>query len=437
MKEVLLNYDYIEPLLFSIGVVQILRNRLGAVFVIILFLFEAKFFTGDTQSSFMFPHNYFDVGLLLFIGTMIRLALRKTDLDLLPTKWIRWGVIFFYVFLLVAISVDMIYNEVAPIATLKYFRNWSVLTLVFFVNRIRKPEIDSFLRYYLIISVSFAFVFIFEYLFDLYITGAQIHRGYRASVLSWTIIMVLLLLLMNYYHIGSLTKWCCVIIILVELILSASRSGFIAYVIAGGGALLFASSTSLLRKILLFSMLAMGLIVLFASNNEISKRFDDASQDMESVNTQKGVVVGNFSFRWLLMAERAIYISQEPQRIVFGIGTIQEKDFPTIFSIGYYDNERHRPNQIDTGDNAWAPLMMRLGFVGTGVYICAIFIPFIVLCHNKRKEVYSFCLLIYILVSLVIISFTYNEITSSGFWFMPMILLLTTLPKSHYYNQRV
>ena len=127
-----------------------------------------------------------------------------------------------------------------------------------------------------------------------------------------------------------------------------------------------------------------------------------------------------------LVAERAAYVSEKPQRILFGIGTVQEKDFPTVFKIGYEKN-RDRPNQIDTGDNAWAPLMLRMGFLGIGVYLTTIFLPFIMFFYRHRKNVMSYCLLLYILVSLFIISFTYSEIAFSGFWFMPIILIAPLL----------
>lgn len=426
MKEALFNYELIEPLLFALGLLQILRNRMGGALFLILFLLEGKFFIGSTTSSFLFPHNYTDTANILFVFLIIRLSLRKPLLDTRPTKMIKWGVISFALFLLVVISVDLMFNDSKPVAVLKFCRNWIILILVFFIDKIRKPEIEAFLRYLLILTVVFSAILIFEFLFSVRITGAKSHLGYRATVQSWTALFVFLLLIRNYYRLGTLLKWTCITIITIETILAASRSGLIAYVIAGLAAFIFPSSISLLRKISLFSLLTIGLLALFSFENEVSKRFDDASQEMEATNGMNNGNSGSFSFRLLLMAERAAYVSEKPQRILFGIGTVQEKDFPTVFKIGYEKN-RDRPNQIDTGDNAWAPLMLRMGFLGIGVYLTTIFLPFIMFFYRHRKNVMSYCLLLYILVSLFIISFTYSEIAFSGFWFMPIILIAPLL----------
>lgn len=423
-----INFDYIEPILFFIGIVQILRNRLGAVFMIILFLFESGFFVGTALSSFLFTHNIYDTGVFLLLLAIVRLALREPGYDLRPLKWFRWGVIVFFLFVVITSSVDLIVNEVDPSSVFKFFRRWIIFVLFFFIDRIRSHEITAFLRYFVIIAVCFAFTYIIEYEFSMPITGARFKRHWRASVQSWTVIFVFELLLMGYFRVGKVTKWVCAAIILGEIILSASRSGFIAFVIAGGSAMVFASSISLLRKLLLISTMAIGLVVLFASDNSISKRFDDAGEDMQSIDAGSKEVVGNFSFRMLLFAERANYISQDPQRIVFGVGSIQEKDFPTTFLIGLNDEEHHRPTQLDTGDIAWATLVLRLGFVGTLIYVFAVFVPFIIYCYKRRREVIPYCLLIYTLVSLLLISFTYKEIAASYFWLMPIILLTSSLP---------
>lgn len=78
-----------------------------------------------------------------------------------------------------------------------------------------------------------------------------------------------------------------------------------------------------------------------------------------------------FSFRLAHLLERVLYAASSLQHAVFGAGLLTE-DAPQAEQLGFimgYPHPWGGFTQIDTADIAWSLLIIRLGFVGTGLYI--------------------------------------------------------------------
>ena len=423
--------SFLDISLFSISIVQILRNRLAFVVLAIVFLFQFNFFLDyHIKPSIPFAHNVQDTGFILFYLMLIRLAYRKRRYDLSSVKNIKVGVCIFLAFWVIALSVDLITNNVNPISTLKQLRNWSVLLLIFYVDRFYRIELHRFLNYLTILAVFFSIIYIIEFLFNVDIIGAP-RSSSRAHVPPWLFIVPYILLLCDFFRLKSWQAYLLASVFIVELVLNASRTAFIAYAVATMFTFLFNSSVNLTRKILIISVVTSAIILLFSTDNVLSQRFDEGASDVSTLETEeisKQNVSGNFSFRVLLFEERRQYINQSIQRIVFGIGAVHEKDFPTTFRIGLPSKDRPGPVQLDTADMGWTLLLLRLGYVGTIIYLAFIIYPMMKLFFVNRRNIISYALLIYLFVEVVFITFSSVDISTSTFWLVPYFSLVTVLP---------
>lgn len=418
----------VEGLLIIFAIVQLVRNKIGSIFAIILCFFESYSFMGSSISEFLFTHNYSDVGLILMILLLISLMSRKHPLRKTSAiKGLKKSVLIFFAFYTVLIIVDLLANDVSVFSEIRMLRQWMCLILLWFLKYIKPSEVKSFLNYLLVISVGIALMFIFEYLTNSTITGAFRTLGKTRASVPWIIsLLVFTLLLNNFYTIKSYIKWPCVAIIVGEMILTASRSLFIAYALSAVFVLFLYDSKVNLKKLLYLTILVGGIVFLFSSDNVLTKRFMNSREDLTSLSSGSSKVNGNFSFRVLLLQERIEYINKKLQYVVFGMGNIQEKDFHhKVFKIGVrWGNDLV---QLDTGDIAWAVLILRLGYVGIFIYIGLFYFKFV--WHNLkyRHRRGSFVSAIYLIINLLVVSLTYSHIATSFFWVAPILMLRFTL----------
>lgn len=92
---------------------------------------------------------------------------------------------------------------------------------------------------------------------------------------------------------------------------------------------------------------------------------------------------GTLTFRIAMLAERIQYLSDYPQYAAFGVGAIHE-DSPACanrfdFLLGTENLEKVGQRcQIDSGDIAWVPVVLRYGWVGTALHLLLFIMVFIV-----------------------------------------------------------
>jgi hypothetical protein len=147
--------------------------------------------------------------------------------------------------------------------------------------------------------------------------------------------------------------------------------------------------------------------------------------------TLEGNVQGNFSFRIFQAAERLNYISQSLQYEIFGVGNITEQNFPYIFKTGLR-NESGIVTQLDTADIAWTLLFLRLGFLGTFIYLIFyvnILFKFYKLKFSNPLVITTF---VYLFINLSIISFASSNIATGQFWIFPILIYYHLEKTSHY-----
>ena len=85
-------------------------------------------------------------------------------------------------------------------------------------------------------------------------------------------------------------------------------------------------------------------------------------------------------------------------------------------------NQEGEQAQLDTGDIAWALLLLRLGLVGTLIW-CGLSMVFIRCFYKKRNDSLSVPLISYLLLNLFVLSFASTTIYNGVYWVVPLICM--------------
>ena len=202
--------DMIELTLIFIALIQLIRNRIASVIIIILLFFESYAFTALNTSEFMLKHQYSDVGLILLFLTILVLSSRRVKVVDVSLTTLKRGVIVFFVFFLIASAIDLTVNNVAFSSVIKVFRNWLCLAMLWFVKYFKEHEVKKVLWAILYISVFTSLIFCVEYITGLEITGARridVGTTTRASIPWLHALLAYTLLLGNYYTRKGALRW--------------------------------------------------------------------------------------------------------------------------------------------------------------------------------------------------------------------------------------
>lgn len=117
------------------------------------------------------------------------------------------------------------------------------------------------------------------------------------------------------------------------------------------------------------------------SNVRNTSTMEDISQvatDIENIDLYS-FNSGTLTFRIAMLAERIQYLNDEPQYALMGVGAIHE-DSPNCYNrfnflLGTANEEKVGQRcQIDSGDIAWVPVVLRYGWLGTLLHLAMFFV---------------------------------------------------------------
>lgn len=380
---------------------------------------------GTNLSSFPIKHNVSDTGLLIYLALCLRMLV-KTGGKLKSGPFDKF-LIAFYLFLLLSVLVDIFLNKIDLLSIIKTSRHWLFLTCFWFLNYIPKEEIRKLLRYLLITTLLITVVSITEYSFgfeilglreseERLITGMIYSRGAIPSTFSY---FFLILVFLDYFKLKLRWKVVIISILSAGILISMIRSLIIAVIIALVFIIISRRKT-FKESLLTLSMVAVFIVIVLTSPF-LKERFNEGYEDLKELDISRGNVSGNLSFRVLHIVERFNYVSHSYQYSVFGIGNITEGSFPRIFKTGLR-NDQGQFVQLDTGDNTWALLFLRLGLVGTLVYLFFItkFISHSL--TNTSQPLIAIALFVYLILNLFILSFASSSMANGQFWILPAIM---------------
>ena len=413
-----------DILILIISLFLLYNGKLAWVLFSLIVLTTQYLGAGTFTSEFPFPHNVYDSGLILYFALSVYL-LSKNNFKLPKTPFNKY-LKYFYIFLLISFVVDIIFNGIDLLSIIKTSRHWIFLTCIWIFYYIPGKEVKKLINYLLYALVIVSVIILVQFFFEIRIL-AQEHTEYltpgflieRGLLPAGIIMFFLFLLFTKYYKFKPAVKYLFIAIFTAVLIASLVRSWLFAAVT--GVILIFYLQKKLKFKSLFAGIIIIAGLILIIYINPISKeRFTQGIEDVQGFSLTSNAQ-GNFSFRILQTAERVNYISQSLQYVIFGIGNITEENFPNVFYIGLRF-ESGRILQLTTPDIAWQVLFIRLGFLGTLIYL--VFFTKILTTFYRLKSTNPIALtaFIYLFINLVIISFVSWDIANGWFLLFPVLL---------------
>lgn len=137
----------------------------------------------------------------------------------------------------------------------------------------------------------------------------------------------------------------------------------------------------------------------------ISGNFTETEFDMDDLGN------ATFTFRMLHLLERNQYLFDHPQSMIFGAGLIPE-DSKLVeqmfdFKVGLIEELSGTTTQIDTGDISYSILLLRLGYVGTFLYLLLL-AYLMIFFYKKRENGYGLFSFLYLILTIGISFFSAN-----------------------------
>ena len=413
-----------DIIVLIISLVLLYKRKLAWVLFGIIFLTTNYLNAGTGLSEFPFAHNVSDSGLILYLVLSFYL-LKKNNYELPKTPFDQ-KLKYFYYFLLISIIVDIIFNGIDLLSIVKTSRHWIFLSCIWVFYYVSDKDVKKLINYLLYALAIISVIMLIEFFFSIQILGKEIKTEYltpgvlieRGSIPSNLLLFFLLLLVSRYFKFKPKTKYFYVGIFSAVLITSMIRSYFFAVII---GILLVLYLEKLKVKSILTGITIAAVLILIVYNTPFFKeRFISGFEEIQNLNLAYSPQ-GNLSYRLLHAAERLDYISKKTQYEIFGIGNITEEDFPNTFYIGLR-YESGRVMQLVSPDIAWSTFFLRLGFVGTIIYLIfyvSITIKFYRLRLNNPIALITF---VYLFINLTMISFVSYDIANGQFWLFPVLL---------------
>ena len=135
-----------------------------------------------------------------------------------------------------------------------------------------------------------------------------------------------------------------------------------------------------------------------SASSQITEVVSNVS-DIGAINKNSGT----FTFRFAMLAERIIYLVENPEYLLTGVGTMHEDSPRTIqqfdFVIGTINEDRALGRcLIESGDITWVPIVLRYGLIGVLIHLMILLI--IIQESRKRKDLLVILSAFYIVVIL-------------------------------------
>lgn len=414
-----------DLLILFIGILLVLKHKYAWALLALLALTTSYLGVGSNLSSFPINHNVSDSGLILF-GFMSFYMLWRNKFVIKRNK-LTFYVEIFYIFLFISILIDLFFNHISIISIIKTSRHWIFLSSVWLFYYIPRQETEKLIRYLLNITFVISILLLFDFFTDWgilkqiniqYTTSGMVSK--RGAIPSTFTVFFILLLFSNYLKLNARKKYTYLAVLSAVLVVSMIRSWLIATLI--GIFIIYIYSNTKIRKKNTFPILFILIILIggAVSNSLIKARFQEGFSDIQNFNL-KGDVEGNFSYRIFHSIERLEYITSDFQYTLFGIGNVTEENAKTNFLYGIR-NEYGRIAQLDTADIAWSILFIRLGILGTILYVI-IFIKLILFFKSIRKQnLLALTLFSFLTIELLFISLASGELANGSFILFPIII---------------
>jgi len=327
--------------------------------------------------------------------------------------------------------VNLTWSEVIRSSRYQFF--W----IAYFVFRnMEKKQLEQLLKYLFNITVVLSILYLLQiilnktilneaYLTSAWLFGIRLPRYYNQPDL---IQFFALMAVFHNPHKGLLKIITTTVLILALLgAFHRSISGLLPFSILLG----FILKLPHIRKIQVLSVL---LTVVIGSTLFAGIRFMDSRTYKDLQFIRKGLYTevedidpddflkSTFTFRIAIMYERNQYLWDHPENLMLGIGLIPE-DSPQVnkydFKIGLLDEVKETTIQIDCGDISYPSMILRLGYLGTAIYL-TLLIYLTVFFYKNHKNKYGLVSFVYMIFSFGVSFFSSNLLLPATY-LMPLI----------------
>jgi len=403
------------------------KNKWAWVLFAVILLTTSYLGLGTDISNFPIEHNVSDAGLILYLALCFYI-LSKHNFKLAKTNLSKY-LILFYIFLVITFCIDLLFNNIGFISIIKTSRHWIFLSCIWFFYYIPSKEIRKLIDYLFNSTVIISVIMLVEFFFETQILGKEYETLAsesgnlltRGSIPSTFVPFFLLFLFTPFYEFKLKTKKFYIILFLLVLITSVIRSWYLAMIV-GFIVLIILQNKLKVKTIYTGILILTGLFVAVSFNPIIKERFKVGFEEVQSFNfTAEKEVKGNYSFRMLHAKERLNYILHNIQYTFFGLGNITEENFPEVFIIGLV-NDAGGVIQLDTADIAWSTLIIRLGLLGTFLYLLFFVGVLLFFYRNRKNNPLATVTFVYLFINLTILSFASSTMATGQFFIFPVLL---------------
>jgi len=416
-----------DIIILLIGFFLLFKGKLAWVLFTIIFLTSSYLGLGTDISIFPIEHNVSDAGLILYLALCFYI-LNKSKFKLGKTIMSKYLIIL-YIFLVITFIIDLLFNNIGFISIIKTSRHWIFLSCIWFFYYIPYKEIRKLIDYLFTSTVIISLIMLVEFFFETQILGKEYETLVsesgnfltRGSIPSTFVPFFLLFLFTPFYTFKLKTKNFYIVLFSAVLITSVIRSWYLAMIV-GFIILLFLQNKLKVKTIFTGILIMSGLIVAVSFNPIIKERFKEGFEEVQNFNfsTEKDLQ-GNYSFRMLHAEERINYILQNVQYTFFGLGNVTEENFPEVFAIGLVA-DTGGVIQLDTADIAWSTLFIRLGLLGTSLYLLFFVSILVFFYRNRKNNPLATVTFVYLFINLTILSFASSTMATGQFFIFPVLL---------------
>ena len=360
----------------------------------------------------LFNESFLIFSIVIFILFFLKFNFKKR---ISRKNALTKNVLFLYLFLIISILFDLA-NSVSFFDILSNVKLWFFLSAIWVYPFIPSYQFLKIIRILLYLTLLLCVLGILDFLFgtmflsEIKVNSEGVKRAIIPSTYTFFFIIVLQTKLMNF---RKKIKIIFLIILISTVMLSVIRSLILGVVISYILVILIDKTYSF-SKIKKIITIVIPLCFFIFSNQGINSRFQNFFSNEDTVTNTKLI-------RSNVFLERFNYIVSSPKTFILGIGNVREENFPVIFYRGNSSRDDGNADQLYTPDIAWPNLLIRLGFVGTLIYLILYFKIMSIMYKRRNFNDINKILFVYLLINICIISFASSNISLGSFWLLPLL----------------
>jgi len=360
----------------------------------------------------LFNESFQIFSIIIFILFFLKFYLKK---QFSRKNVLTKNVLFLYLFLIVSILFDLA-NSVSLFDILSNVKLWFFLSAIWVYPFIPSYQFLKIIRVLLYLTLLLCVLGILDFLFEtMFLSEIKVNsEGVKRAIIPSTYTLFFIILLQTkLLNFRKKIKIIFLIILISIVLLSVIRSLILGVVISFTLVILIDKTYSF-SKIKKLIIIVIPLCFFIFSNQAINSRFQNFFSN-EDISTNTTLLRTN------VFAERFNYIVSSPKTFILGIGNIREENFPVIFYTGNSSRDDENPDQLYTPDISWPNLLIRLGVVGTFIYLILYFKIMSIIYKRRNFNEINKILFVYLLINICIISFASSIISLGSFWLLPLL----------------